>query len=147
MVARVSRRRRDGPRLSAVPIVFVIALLLVGTIATTLSVSSPSPSPIPVLPTESLPALPDVTAPPTETPMGRYPASAESGLIGACVSGIDPKTVPAPIGQAFCVCTVNMYEQLYPTFDEFQRASAAGAITDQVKTDVANRCARQIVGG
>ncbi|MDP9320627.1 MAG: hypothetical protein M3P16_05995 [Chloroflexota bacterium] len=127
------------------PIVFVIALLLVGTIATTLSVSSPSP--IPALPTESLPALPDITAPPTETPMGRYPASAESGLIGACASGLDPNTVPAPIGQAFCVCTVNMYEQLYPTFDEFQRASGAGAITDKVKTDVANRCARQIVGG
>ena len=51
------------------------------------------------------------------------------------------------IAQAFCVCTVNKYEQLYPTYDDFQRASGSGAITDKVKTDVANQCARQIVGG
>jgi hypothetical protein len=147
VVARVSRRRRDGPRLSAVPIVFVIVLLLVGTVATTLVLPSASPSPSPEVPSGSLPAFPDITAPPPETPIGRYPASAEAGLVSSCVSGIDPNTVPGPIAQAFCVCTVNKYEQLYPTYDEFQRASTSGAITDKVKTDVANQCARQIVGG
>lgn len=147
MVARVSQRRRDGPRLSAVPIVFVIGLLLVGTLATMFSFPTASPSPAPDLPTGSLPAFPDVTAPPTETPLGRYPASAESGVVGSCVSGIDPNTVPAPIAQAFCVCTLNTYEQLYPTYDEFQRATGSGAITDTVKTDISNRCAQQIVGG
>jgi len=140
---------RSGPHLSAVPIVVAVALLLVGTLATTLAVPSaaPTPSPTPDLPTGSLPAFPDVTAPPTETPFGRYPASAESGPISACVAGIDPKTVPGPIAQAFCVCTVNEYEQLYPTYPVFQRATASGAITDTVKTGVSNRCAQQIVGG
>ena len=143
----MSRRRPDGPRLSAVPIVFVIVLLLIGTLATTLAFPAASPSPAPDLPVGSLPAFPDVTAPPTETPLGRYPASAESGLANSCVSGIDPNTVPAPIAQAFCVCTLNRYERLYPTYDEFQRASGSGAITDQIKTDISNGCAQQIVGG
>ncbi|HEV2009778.1 MAG TPA: hypothetical protein VGS17_01965 [Candidatus Limnocylindria bacterium] len=143
----MSRRRRDGPRLSAVPIVFVIALLLVGTLATTLAGPGASPSPTPDLPVGSLPAFPNLTAPPTETPLGRYPPSAESSVVDACVSGIDPNTVPGPIAQAFCVCTLNKYEQLYPTYDDFQRASGSGAITDQIKTEIANRCAVQIVGG
>jgi hypothetical protein len=143
----MSRRRREGPRLGAVPIIFVIVLLLVGTVATTLALPSASPSPSPDSASGTQPAFPDITAPPTETPSGRYPATAESGLIGACASGIDPNTVPAPIAQAFCVCTVNRYEQLYPTYDEFQQASGSGAITDKVKTDVANQCAQQIVGG
>jgi hypothetical protein len=143
----MSRGRRDGPRLSAVPIVIVIALLLVGTLATTLSIPSASPAPTPDLPTGSLPALPDITPPPTQTPLGRFPAAAESGLIGSCVAGIDPTTVPGPIAAAFCVCTVNKFEQLYPTYDEFQRATASGALTDQMKTDISNACAVQIVGG
>jgi len=140
----VSRRRR---RLSALPIVFAIALLIVGTIATTLALpasapATPEPSPV------DLPTFTGtVTAPPTETPSGRYPATAESSLVGSCVAGIDPNTVPGPIAQAFCVCTVNKYEQLYPSYDDFQRASGSGAFTDKVKTDVANQCARQIVGG
>ena len=129
------------------PIIFAIALLLLGTIATTLSIPAASPSPTPGVPTGSLPVFPDVTALPTETPLGRYPATAESGVVGACVSGIDPSTVPAPIAQAFCVCTLNKFEQLYPTYDDFQRATASGAITDTVKTDISNRCVQQIVGG
>ncbi len=145
----MSRRRREGPRLSAVPIIFVVVLLLIGSLATTLVLpgarSTPAPAPFPT--SGSLPAFPDLTAPPTETPFGRYPTSAEAGLVTACVSGIDAATVPAPIAQAFCVCTINKYEQLYPTYDGFQSANAAGAITDQIKTDVANRCAQQIVGG
>jgi len=140
-------RRREGPRLSAVPIVFAIALLLIGTIATTLAIPAASPPPTPTIPSGGLPLLPDVTAPPPQTPFGRYPASAESGIVASCISGIDPSTVPAPIAQAFCVCTVNKLEQLYPTYDEFQRATAAGAITDKVRTDISNRCAIQIVGG
>ena len=65
----------------------------------------------------------------------------------SCVSGIAPATVPGPIAQAFCVCTLNKYEQLYPTYDAFQRAQTSGAITPQVITDISNRCAQQIVGG
>ncbi|HAF10847.1 MAG TPA: hypothetical protein DCK98_12320 [Chloroflexi bacterium] len=146
-MARMSRRRRDGPRLSAVPIVFVIALLLIGTIATTFAMPAATPSPAPDLPVGSLPAFPNVTAPPTEMPLGRYPADAESAVVNSCVSGIDPNTVPAPIADAFCVCTLNKFEQLYPTYDEFQGAIGSGAITDQIKTDISNRCAVQIVGG
>ena len=138
----MSQRRRR--RLSAVPIIAVIALLLVGTVATTLAIPAAAPSPAPE---ESLLPFVAPTAPPTATPFGRYPASAETGLISACVSGIDPNTVPGPIAQAFCVCTVNKYEQLYPTYEDFQRATSSGAVTDKTKTDVANQCARQIVGG
>lgn len=141
MVGRVSRRRRLG----AVPIVFAIALLLVGTIATTLALPASAPPPGPSAP--DLPAFTGGTAPPAETPSGRYPAAAESSLVSSCVAGIDPNTVPGPIAQAFCVCTVNRYEQLYPSYDEFQRASGSGAISDKVKTDVANQCARRILGG
>jgi hypothetical protein len=137
----MSRRRR---RLSAVPNIAVIALLLVGTIATTLAIPAAGPSPAP---TDNLPAFPIGTAPPTETPAGRYPASAEAGVVMSCVSGIDPATVPGPIAQAFCVCTLNKYEQLYPTYDEFQRAQTSGAITKQITADISNRCAQQIVGG
>ena len=138
----MSRRRRR--KLSAVPIVVVIALLLVGTLATTLAIPAASPSPAPE---DSFPAFPVPTAPPTETPFGRYPASVEAGVVNACVSGIDPSTVPGPIAQAFCVCTLNKYEQLYPTYDEFQRAQTSGAINAQLTTDISNRCAQQIVGG
>ncbi|MEA2660773.1 MAG: hypothetical protein QOH08_345 [Chloroflexota bacterium] len=143
----MSRRRRDGPRLSAIPIVFVIVLLLIGTLATTLAIPGAGPSPTPGLPVGSLPAFPDITAAPTQTPLGRYPTAAESNIVTACVSAIDPKTVPGPIAQAFCVCTLNKYEELYPTYDEFQRAGTSGAITEQMKTDIGNRCAQQIVGG
>jgi hypothetical protein len=143
VVARVSRRR-DGPRLSAIPIVFVVALLLVGTVATTLAEPGGSPSPPPAV---TLPVFPNVTAPPTRTPSGRYPAGAEAAIVGSCVSGIDSKTVPAQIAQAFCVCTLNKYEQLYPTYDDFQRATASGAITEAVTTEISNRCAVEIVGG
>ena len=143
----MSRRSRDGPRLSAVPIVIVIALLLVGTLATTLSIPGASPSPAPDLPTGGVPVFPDVTAPPTATPLGRYPAAAESAVVGSCISGIDPNTVPGPIAAAFCVCTLNKFEQLYPTYDEFQRATTSGALTDQMKTSISNQCAVQIVGG
>jgi len=140
----VNRRRR---RLSALPIVFAIALLIVGTIATTLALPASAPA-TPVPSAVDLPAFTGTgTAPPTETPSGRYPATAESSLVGSCVAGIDPNTVPGPIAQAFCICTVNKYEQLYPSYDDFQRASGSGAISDKVKTDVANQCARQIVGG
>jgi len=147
VVARMSGRRRDGPRLSAVPIIFVVVLLLVGTVATTLAIPTASPSPTPYVPIGALPSFPDITAPPTETPSARYPATAEATILGACVSGIDPKTVPGPIAQAFCVCTLNRFEQLYPTYDQFQQATGSGAITDQMKTDISNRCAQQIVGG
>lgn len=140
-------RRRDGPRLSAVPIIFVAVLLLVGTVATTLTIPSASPSPTPYVPIGALPSFPDITAPPTETPARRYPATSETTILSACVSGIDPKTVPGPIAEAFCVCTLNKFEQLYPTYDEFQRATSSGALTEQLKTDISNRCAQQIVGG
>ena len=148
MVARVSRRRRgDRPRLGAVPIVLIIAFLLVGTLATTLSVPQASPSATPDLPAGSLPPFNDATAPPTQTPSGRYPPDAEASLVNTCVSGIDANTVPGPIAAAFCVCTLNRFEQLYPTYDQFQQATTSGAFTDQLKTAISNACAVQIVGG
>jgi hypothetical protein len=147
VVARVSRRGRgDRPRLGALPIVLIIAFLLVGTLATTLSIPPASPSPS-GLPAGSLPPFSDATAPPTQTPSGRYPPDAEANLVNSCVSGIDPNTVPGPIAAAFCVCTLNRFEQTYPTYDEFQRATASGAFTDQMKTAISNACAVQIVGG
>jgi len=141
------RRRGDRPRLGAIPIVLIIAFLLVGTLATTLSIPPASPSPTPGLPVGSLPPFSDGTPPPTQTPSGRYPPDAEASLVNTCVSGIDPNTVPGPIAAAFCVCTLNRFEQMYPTYDEFQHATTSGAFTDQMKTDISNACAVQIVGG
>jgi len=130
-----------------VPIILIIAFLLIGTLATTLSVPPASPSPTSGLPAGSLPPFSDATAQPTQTPSGRYPADAEASLVNTCVSGIDPNTVPGPIAAAFCVCTLNKFEQTYPTYDEFQRATTSGAFTDKMKTDISNACAVQIVGG
>ena len=121
--------------------------LLVGTLATTLSIPPATPSPTPVLPVATFPAFGDGTPPPTQTPSGRYPPDAEASLVNTCVAGIDPKTVPGPIAAAFCVCTLNRFEQTYPTYDEFQRATTSGTFTDKMKTDISNACAVQIVGG
>lgn len=132
-------------RLGAVPIVAVIGLLLIGIVGTTLAPARPTPSPD--LPFASFPAEPSGSPRALPTPLGRYPQSAEATVVGNCVAGIDPATVPGPIAQAFCVCVLNAYEQLYPTYDGFQQATASGAITDRVKTDISNGCVRSIVGG
>lgn len=129
---------------SAVPIVIVVVLLLVGLIGSTFAAPAARPSPTPDVISFG---QPDPSTPPLPTPFGRYPASAEAIIVGSCVNGIDPKTVPAPIGQAFCVCTLNAYEQLYPTYDQFQQAVASGTITDALRTQISNRCVQALVGG
>ena len=134
-------------RFGVVPIVAVVALLLVGIVGASLSVPTASPAPLPDLPVGSYPAVPNGTPRPTETPMGRYPRTGEATVEGSCVSGIDANTVPAAIAQAFCVCVLNTYETLYPTYDVFQQATTSGTITEQMKTDLSNRCVQQIVGG
>ena len=137
------RRRRLG----ALPIIVVIALLLIGIVGTTFTVPTASPAPVPDLPLGSYPVVPNGTPRPTETPMGRYPRTGEATVVGSCVSGIDPNTVPQPIAQAFCVCILNAYETLYPSYDGFQQASSSGTITEKMKADISNRCVQQIVGG
>jgi hypothetical protein len=134
--------RRKRP--SAIPIVIVVVLLLVGIIGAmfTAPVARPSPTPDPI----SI-GQPDATPVPLPTPFGRYPPSAEATIVGSCISGIDPKTVPTQIAQAFCVCTLNSFEQLYPTYDQFQSAIAAGTITDQLRTQISTRCTQALLGG
>ena len=130
-------------RPSAIPIVIVVVVLIVGLIGAAFAAP-------PAQPSQDLPITrpgPAQTAPPFPTPFGRYPATAEATIVGSCVSGIDPKTVPAPIAQAFCVCTLNAFEQLYPTYDQFQQAIASGTITDALRTQISNRCVQAIVGG
>ena len=139
MVALVNRRRA-----SAIPIVLVVAALIIGLIGSAFAVPAALPSPAPDL---SLVGQSDLTARPAPTPLGRYPTGAEATVIGSCVSGIDPKTVPTQIAQAFCVCTLNAFEQLYPTYDQFQQAIASGTITDALRTQISNRCVQAIVGG
>ncbi len=133
-------------RASAVPIVIIIALLLVGIIGSTFAappLATPSPAPDPI----SI-GRPDTATPvPLPTPFGRYPINAEATIVGSCVNGIDTKTVPPQIAQAFCVCTLNSFEQLYPTYDEFQSAIAAGTITDQLRTQISTRCTQALLGG
>ena len=90
---------------------------------------------------------PDTTAVPLPTPSGRYPSSAEATIVGSCVNGIDPKTVPPQIAQAFCVCTLNSFEQLYPTYEQFQAAITSGTITDQLRTQISTRCTQALLGG
>ena len=139
-VVGLVRRRRP----STVPIVIVVVLLLFGLIGATFAEPAARPSPIP----DSLSiGRPDPTAPPPPKPLGRYPASSEATIVGSCINGIEPTTVPAPIAQAFCVCTLNAFEQLYPTYDQFQQAIASGTITDQLRTQISNRCVQALVGG
>ena len=139
MVAHVNRRRA-----STIPIILVVAALVIGLIGSAFAVPASLPSPTPDVISIG---RPDLTAPPAPTPLGRYPAGAEATVVGSCVSGIDPKTVPSQIAQAFCVCTLNAFEQLYPTYDQFQQAVASGTITDALRTQISNRCVQAIVGG
>ena len=139
MVALVNRRWA-----STIPIILVVAALVIGLIGSAFAVPASLPSPTPDVISVG---RPDVTAVPAPTPLGRYPASAEATVVGSCVSGIDPKTVPSQIAQSFCVCTLNAFEQLYPTYDQFQQAVASGAITDALRTQISNRCVQVIVGG
>lgn len=130
-------------RRSALPIVIVVVFLLVGLVGSLFTppvAPAATPDPIPV-------SRPGATAVPAPTPSGRYPATAEATIVGSCVNGIDPQTVPPQIAQAFCVCTLNAFEQLYPAYDQFQQAIAAGAITDQQRTQISTRCVQSIVGG
>lgn len=138
----MTRRRHR----SAVPIVIVVVLLLVGLIGSTFTPSA-APPPSSAVPTFAPVQAAAQTPLPAPTPLGRYPASSETAIVGACVSGIDPNTVPTPIGQAFCICTLNTYEQLYPTYDAFQQAIAAGTLTGALKTQVSDRCTQAVVGG
>ena len=132
-------------RPSAIPIVIVVVVLLVGLIGAAFAAPAGDArrsQDIPI--TRPGPAQ---TAPPLPTPFGRYPATAEATIVGSCVSGIDPKTVPAPIAQAFCVCTLNAFEQLYPTYDRFQQAIETSSITDELRTQISNRCTQALLGG
>jgi hypothetical protein len=45
------------------------------------------------------------------------------------------------------VCTLNSFEQIYPTYDQFQAAIASGAITDQLRTQISTRCTQALIGG
>jgi hypothetical protein len=139
VVALVKRGRP-----SSIPILIVVAFLLVGIIGSTFSAPAPRPTPTPDVISIG---RSDPTAPPLPTPFGRYPAAAEATIVGSCVNGIDPKTVPPQIAQAFCVCTLNSFEQLYPTYDQFQAAIASGTITDELRTQISTRCTQALIGG
>ena len=128
----------------AVPIIIIVTLLVVGLIGSAFAAPAARPSPTPDLISIG---QREPSGPPLPTPFGRYPAPAEATIVGSCISGIDPKTVPAPIAQAFCVCTLNGFEQLYPTYDQFQVAIASGTITDTLRTQISNRCVQALVGG
>ena len=132
-------------RPSAIPIVIVVVVLLVGLIGVAFVAPPRDPRRSQDIPS-TRPGQAQ-TAPPLPTPFGRYPAPAEATIVGSCVSGIDPKTVPAPIAQAFCVCTLNAFEQLYPTYDRFQQAIEASLITDELRTQISNRCTQALLGG
>lgn len=130
-------------RPSAILIVIVVVVLIVGLIGAAFTAPPAQPSQdIPI----TRPGQAQ-TAPPLPTPFGRYPATAEATIVGSCVSGIDPKTVPAPIAQAFCVCTLNAFEHLYPTYDRFQQAIETSSITDELRTQISNRCTQALLGG
>jgi hypothetical protein len=134
-------RRRLGPIAAIVIVVF----LVVGIVGTTLSLPAPSASP--VVPLGELAAVPAGTPRAAETPSGRFAPTDEAAIVGSCLNGIDQNTVPAPIAQTFCVCVLNRYEQLYPSYQAFQAAAQSGRLTEQVTTEISNRCVQAIVGG
>lgn len=134
--------RRKRP--SALPIIAVVVLLLVGIIGSMFTAPAAQPRPTPDVISVGQPAG---TSLPLPTPLGRYPQSAEATIVGSCASGIDTQTVPPQIAQAFCVCTLNSFEQLYPTYEQFQAAASNGAITDQLRTQISTRCTQALLGG
>ena len=86
-------------------------------------------------------------AAPSPTTLHKYAEQDENAYLASCVADAPASTVPVPIAQAFCVCTLNAYETMYPTYDAMNAALASGALSEQTRTQISQRCVNAILGG
>ena len=131
--------------IGVVPAIFVTLLLVafaVGLGASQRPPASPSPAVVSFRPTPGVSA-----AIPTVEPEHKFAAADENTFIGSCVADLPASDVPPPVAQAFCVCTLNTYEDMYPTYRALNDALASGALTDQTRSSIASRCVTAILGG
>lgn len=144
---RTAARPRQRARLSAVPLVIValiVAVLagfagLAGRAAPAPTESPTAFTPPPALPTPGAIASPDT--------LHKFAAADESAFITSCVADLPPSSVPQQVAQAFCVCTLNAYEDRYPSYEALNAALASGALDQQTRTQIANGCVQAILGG
>jgi hypothetical protein len=143
---------RKRGRLSAIPVVIatvLLAALAAGAGLAGRQSAAPSDSPLTTAePTFVVPTASGTLVPaPSPTTLHQYAEKDENAFITSCVADAPANTVPVPIAQAFCVCTLNAYETMYPTYDEVNAALASGALTEQTRTQISSRCVQAILGG
>ncbi|HEY6959453.1 MAG TPA: hypothetical protein VI814_11570 [Candidatus Limnocylindria bacterium] len=157
----MARRRRSQPAhdprrtrrsLGAIPAVIVTLLLAALAAGAGLADRPPAASSETPL-TTAEPTYVPTTAPgtpvavPSPTTLHKYAEKDENAYLTSCVADAPASTVPVPIAQAFCVCTLNAYEQIYPTYDALNAALASGALSEQTRTQISQRCVQAILGG
>lgn len=84
---------------------------------------------------------------PSPSTLGRFAQKDEATFIASCVADAPANSVPIAIAQAFCVCTLNAYETMYPSYESLTAALASGALTEPTRTQISNRCVQSILGG
>lgn len=144
--------RRTRPALGAIPAVIVTLLLAALAAGAGLAGRQPAASSDTPLataePTYVAPTAPGTPpALPSPTTLHKYAEKDENTYLASCVADAPASTVPVPIAQAFCVCTLNAYETIYPTYDAMNAALASGALSEQTRTEISSRCVQAILGG
>lgn len=133
-------------KVGVVPAIFVTVLLValaVGLGAAQRPTASPTPAVATLFPTPPRASA----AFPTLEPEHKFAAADENTFIGSCIADLPSKDVPQPVAQAFCVCTLNAYEDMYPTYQSLNDALASGALTEQTRARISSRCVTAILGG
>ena len=123
--------------------VILILVIFVALAATMGLAVQPAASPSPAA------TSPLVTTPPVGSPatLGRFGAAQEQTYLSACESDSSAGSVPPSVAAAFCVCTLNQYEMLYPSYDAMQAAAGSGALDQKTRDDISQRCVRSVLGG
>lgn len=106
-----------------------------------------APTPTPPLAATFTPSLSAPGPGDTLAPLHKFAADQENGFIASCMSDPSSASVPQGVAQAFCVCTLNQYETMYPSYDALQAAQKSGALDENTRTQIANRCVSAILGG
>ena len=126
------------------PAIFVTLLLV--ALAVGIGAAQRPPSSTPAVAT-FFPTSGASVAIPTLEPEHKFAAGDENTFIGSCVADLPNSDVPPPVAQAFCVCTLNAYEDMYPTYKALNDALSSGALTEQTRSSIASRCVTAILGG
>src|SRR5207248_7676811 len=139
--AKMPRRRGPTPPpkrrspLRATPAIVVVALFVALAATAGLASRPAAPSATPPVATLSAGAVPSGPAE-TPGPLHLYAADQETTFLSSCVADLPPGNVPQPVAEAFCICTLNSYETMYPTYDALRAAQTSGALTDATRTQI-----------